>query len=569
MISTGNINIPTSGVYTFATASDDGSMMFINVGGSWQTVVNNNMFQGVTQRVGTINLAAGLYPIEIAYYEGGGGYLLSAQGEAGAFSSLPNPNDGNNPESLFPSPLDLQFSTNPNVLGLQTSTASSQSYPNAVNVNATSTIDLGNVTTASFGQLTIGSSQLNVIASGSAGSSLTRSAIFGPTSLTGNPTFDVAGSGNALYLGSMFDNAVARTITIQDSGTVFLTAASDLSQGTIVNVSGNLTLGASNALGSAARVNLTGTGTFSLSPTTTVNQTISSLSGGATTTVNLGAGALTISGSNLSSTFSGSLTDVSGGALVQAGIEPLILTGNGSGLVSGTQIFVNTSTLESDSVNALGSFAQVSVAQGATLALGANHQQFSGLSGAGTVTMFGQSFTVGNTDNASSLFSGVLASGAGGSLTKDGAGTFTITGANTHTAGTIINAGSLAAGPFPSTNSSTPLSSGLVTLNGGTLALQGQTSTATTNQGLLMQFYNATYQNGDLGTGSSSDLTQMNNHFSSIQSSLVSSSLSTAGATYLEFPGSGANGTTPPIGTGNTNNGNAFSAQGFNQTANY
>jgi autotransporter-associated beta strand protein len=399
---------------------------------------------------------------------------------------------------------------------------------------------------------------------------LTRSAAFGATSLTGNPTFDVAGSGNTLYLGSLFDNSIVRTITVQDSGIVYLTAAAtNLSQGTIVNVSGNLVVGASNALGSAARVNLTGSGTFGLSPTSTVSQTISSLSGGATTTVNLGSGALTISSPNLSSTFAGNLTDVSGGALVQAGAEPLILTGNGSGLVSGTQIFVNASTLESDSVNALGSFAQISVAQGATLALGANNQQFSGLNGAGTVTMFGQSFTVGNTDNASSMFSGILASGAGGSLTKDGTGTFTITGANTHTAGTIVNAGTLAAGPFPSTNSSTPLSSGLVTLSGGTLALQGQTSTAITNPGLLLQFYNATYQNGDLGTGSANDLTLMNSHFSNIQSSLVSSSLSTAGATYLQFPGAGVNGATQSTGNGNSNGGNAFTAQGFNQTTNY
>ncbi len=91
VISTGYINIPSTGQYTFATSSDDGSMMFINVGGTWQTVASNNFFQGVVQRSnGAISLTQGVYPIEIAYYEGGGGYFMSAKEwrETAAYSAV-------------------------------------------------------------------------------------------------------------------------------------------------------------------------------------------------------------------------------------------------------------------------------------------------------------------------------------------------------------------------------------------------------------------------------------------------------------------------------------------------
>ncbi len=85
MISVGNLNIPTAGTYTFGTTSDDGSMMFIYNNGAWQTVVNNNNFQGFTQIVGQITLTSGLHPIEIAYYEGGGGYFIERPGRGGKF----------------------------------------------------------------------------------------------------------------------------------------------------------------------------------------------------------------------------------------------------------------------------------------------------------------------------------------------------------------------------------------------------------------------------------------------------------------------------------------------------
>ena len=71
---TGQIEITTAGNYTFTTRSDDGSVLFIN----GQEVVDNNNFQGMTNRSGTVFLAAGMHDISIGFYEGGGGAGVQA-----------------------------------------------------------------------------------------------------------------------------------------------------------------------------------------------------------------------------------------------------------------------------------------------------------------------------------------------------------------------------------------------------------------------------------------------------------------------------------------------------------
>ena len=66
----GTYTAPSDGSYTFFTASDDGSMLWID----GQLVVNNNFAQGVTERSGAITLTAGVHDIVYAYYNSGGGY---------------------------------------------------------------------------------------------------------------------------------------------------------------------------------------------------------------------------------------------------------------------------------------------------------------------------------------------------------------------------------------------------------------------------------------------------------------------------------------------------------------
>src|SRR5438874_3222053 len=65
---TGKIFVSNAGLTQFFTRSDDGSMIFID----GQQVVDNNFFQGETERSGLIDLSAGFHDITLLFYEGGG-----------------------------------------------------------------------------------------------------------------------------------------------------------------------------------------------------------------------------------------------------------------------------------------------------------------------------------------------------------------------------------------------------------------------------------------------------------------------------------------------------------------
>ena len=71
----GFINIPTSGTYYFGGQADDG--IRINVNG--QSVVNSWIESGGAFRSGSIDLIAGVVPIELFYYENGGGAMVNLQ----------------------------------------------------------------------------------------------------------------------------------------------------------------------------------------------------------------------------------------------------------------------------------------------------------------------------------------------------------------------------------------------------------------------------------------------------------------------------------------------------------
>ena len=71
---TGLIEAPASGLYTFWTASDDGSQLLIDD----QLVVDNGGMHGVIERSGAVGLLAGKHRIEVRYFEVGGGESLDA-----------------------------------------------------------------------------------------------------------------------------------------------------------------------------------------------------------------------------------------------------------------------------------------------------------------------------------------------------------------------------------------------------------------------------------------------------------------------------------------------------------
>lgn len=78
LVFTGVIQIPKDGTYTFYTNSDDGTKLYLGKG----EVVNNDGGHAMTEKSGSVSLAAGLYPIRLEFFEsiGGEGLEVSYEG---------------------------------------------------------------------------------------------------------------------------------------------------------------------------------------------------------------------------------------------------------------------------------------------------------------------------------------------------------------------------------------------------------------------------------------------------------------------------------------------------------
>lgn len=74
LIFTGYLKVPATGLYTFTTASNDGSRLFIGD----SLVVDNDGPHGVLERTGQIALAAGWHAVKLGYFQAGGSRELLA-----------------------------------------------------------------------------------------------------------------------------------------------------------------------------------------------------------------------------------------------------------------------------------------------------------------------------------------------------------------------------------------------------------------------------------------------------------------------------------------------------------
>ncbi|MFO0912375.1 MAG: lamin tail domain-containing protein [Pirellulales bacterium] len=81
---TGTITIPASGTWTFGTNSDDG--LQLKVGGVM--VINDDSLHAPENRFGTISLTAGTYPLELVFFERGGGAEVELFAAAGSFAAF-------------------------------------------------------------------------------------------------------------------------------------------------------------------------------------------------------------------------------------------------------------------------------------------------------------------------------------------------------------------------------------------------------------------------------------------------------------------------------------------------
>ena len=353
-----------------------------------------------------------------------------------------------------------------------------------VNVNGTGILQLGTAGggngTLTIGQITAGGN-LNAVGVvfGTSNSGITFSqtdtrtlaaAISGPGSvvvngsgltttvaiLTGNNTY----TGNTAIVGGTLQIGNGGTAGTLGTGTVQVAAGAALQ----INRSGTLTVsgsisgaGAVNQIGSGTTI-LTGNNTYS--GTTTISAgTLQVGAGGATGSVGTGNvvndGALTF---NLSSNLTMGGAVSGSGSLAQAGPGTTVLTGANS-YTGGTTVTSGTLQLGAGASLASGSALTV---DGGTFNLNGNSQTVGALSGTGGGIALGSGTLTANSAANATLASAISGTG---SFVKQGSGTLTLTGANTFTGGTTVNAGTL------SVNGS--LASGVTVNSGGALGGTG------------------------------------------------------------------------------------------------
>ncbi|MBZ9922178.1 autotransporter-associated beta strand repeat-containing protein, partial [Mesorhizobium sp. BR1-1-7] len=198
---------------------------------------------------------------------------------------------------------------------------------------------------------------------------------------------------------------------------------------------------------------------------------------------NEGTGALTLSGATsltgnltLGGTFTGADNAMSGvisgsGNLISSGNSTWVLTG--ANTRSGT-VTVNGGTLRAGSASAFGTTTGITTTAG-TLDLNGFNMSTTSIAGTGgTLALGSANLTLNLGTGVSNTYGGSI-TGVGGSLTKLGAGTLTLTGASTYTGTTPLGGGTLALDFSPAggpTSGIISASSALV-MSGGTLTVKG------------------------------------------------------------------------------------------------
>ncbi len=321
-----------------------------------------------------------------------------------------------------------------------------------LSINATTgRLDLNNQSetvgsVASTGAFTLGGSTINLgsgtLTTGGLNTSTTYSGVIG--GVTGNLTKVGGGtftlSGLNTYTG--VTTVTGGTLQAASTQAFGINSAVIVGPGATLDLAGN-----SNSIGSLADVAFVG-GIVQSS---------------------VGPATLTTGGDNTSTTFFGT---------VQDGVGPLSLVKNGTGTqtLGGPNSYTGTTTVNAGTLlaasgpTAFGNNSAVTV-NGGTLDIGGNDNTIGSLAGGGGTVQ--SSFAAGTLTtgglNTNTTYSGVVQDGAGGTfaLVKNGTGFQTLSGTNSYTGGTTLNAGTLAAG------STKAFGSGNVTVTGGTLQTVG------------------------------------------------------------------------------------------------
>jgi autotransporter-associated beta strand protein len=279
--------------------------------------------------------------------------------------------------------------------------------------------------------------------------------------LTLNQTTDVSFAGRIIGSGALTKNG---------TGTFTLTAANSYTGTTTVNA-GNLTLGVANALSDSSNIVLANTGGAIIH--VGFSDTVGGLNGGGASGGNISiASGVTLTSSYNTSTFTFAGSLIGPGHFTKAGSGNLTLSGanthTGNISITGGNLTLSGGSAASDTGNVtLSNTAGVVLHIAASETIG--NLLGGGATGGNVSIASGQTLTLNQTTSAT--FAGLVI--GAGSLTKNGSGALTLSGANTYTGATTINAGSLVLG------AGNVLADGTAVIvnSGGTLSANSRTDT--------------------------------------------------------------------------------------------
>ncbi|MDZ4401970.1 autotransporter-associated beta strand repeat-containing protein [Prosthecobacter sp.] len=359
--------------------------------------------------------------------------------------------------------------------------------------------------------------------------------------IAGAGSFDL--QGNALTTNADTDTTVSGVIsgsggslTKNGTGKLTLTGANTYSGATTIN-DGTVALSAGGSLSDNTALSITAaTGVFDISAKTGASETIASIATAAGSSVVLGAKNLTAGDAN-DTTVAGTISGT-GGSFTK--------TGGGKTTFTAANTYTGATTI-TDGIFALSAGGSLSDLTAVSItsatgtfdisAIDASSETIASIAGvAGSNIVLGaKNLTAG--DSTDTTVAGVI-SGTNGSLTKTGTGKLTLSGANTYTGDTTVNAGTVET----SGNERIDNASDIIVASGATFRLGGNESVSTIAGAGAIEL-----QSNTLVSNANADTT-----FSGVISGTDSSVLTKTGTGKLTL--SGANTST---GTANFNGGSA------------